>query len=137
MIGPDLHVLVLRQMNSVAVVRRPSLSEFADQFEKAIKEKQDLTRRLQSALEEIAKLNSNVADLECQLAASKRSASSAADARLESLLAARERLIRDEFERKFQDLSLEVKRQRKKYAHQIAEMKQQMSNCICRASGLE
>jgi len=47
------------------------------------------------------------------------------DARLQSLLAARERLIRDEFERKFQELTVEVKRERNRYTQEV--------HCICRA----
>jgi hypothetical protein len=57
------------------------------------------------------------------------------DARLQSLLAAKERLIRDEFERKYQHLAAEVKRQRNRYTEEVQELKRQLSNCICRVSG--
>jgi hypothetical protein len=57
------------------------------------------------------------------------------DARLQSLLAAKERLIRDEFERKYQELALEVKRERNRYTEEVQKLKRQLSNCICRVSG--
>ena len=53
------------------------------------------------------------------------------DARLQSLLAAKERLIRGEFERKYQNLAVEVKRQRNRYTEEVQELKRQLSNCIC------
>jgi hypothetical protein len=53
------------------------------------------------------------------------------DARLQSLLAAKERLIRDEFERKYQYLAVEVKRQRNRHTEEVQELKRQLSNCIC------
>ena len=57
------------------------------------------------------------------------------DARLQSLLAAKEKLIRDEFERKYQELAVEVKRERKRYTEEVQKLKRQLSNCICRVSG--
>jgi hypothetical protein len=57
------------------------------------------------------------------------------DARLQSLLAAKERLIRDEFERKYQELAVEVKQQRNRYTEEVQKLKKQLSNCICRVSG--
>ena len=58
-----------------------------------------------------------------------------ADARLQSLLAAKERLIRDEFERKYQELVVELKRERNRYREEVQRLKRQSSNCICRVSG--
>ena len=57
------------------------------------------------------------------------------DARLQSLLAAKERLIRDEFERKYQELAVEMKRERNRYTEEVQKLKRQLSNCICRVSG--
>ena len=57
------------------------------------------------------------------------------DARFQSLLAARERLFRDEFERKYQELAVEVKRERNRYTEEVRKLKRQLSNCMCRASG--
>src|SRR5215831_17939763 len=41
------------------------------------------------------------------------------DARSQSILAARERLMRDEFERKYQELAVEVKRQRNRDTEEV------------------
>jgi hypothetical protein len=57
------------------------------------------------------------------------------DARVQSLLAARERLIRDEFERKYQELAVEVKQERNRHIEEVRKLKRQLSNCICGASG--
>jgi hypothetical protein len=54
------------------------------------------------------------------------------DARLQSLLAAKERLIRDEFERKYQELAAEVKRERHRYTEEVQKLKRQLSTCICK-----
>ena len=131
--------------------RRPSLSEFAEQFETVMNERQDLTSRLNKALDDITamtqlhkrdhaefdcertRLNSEIARLRAQLT---RSLSPSGDeGRFQSLLGARERLIRDEFEKKFQELTLEVKRERNRYTQEVQKVKQQMATCICRASG--
>jgi hypothetical protein len=56
------------------------------------------------------------------------------DARLQSLLAAKERLIRDEFERKYQELAVEMKRERNRYTEEVQKLRRQLSNCICRVS---
>jgi len=54
------------------------------------------------------------------------------DARFQSLLAAKERLMRDEFERKYQELAVEVKRERHRYTEEVQKLKRQLSTCICR-----
>jgi hypothetical protein len=56
------------------------------------------------------------------------------DARFQSLLAARERLIRDEFERKYQELAVAMKRERNRYTEEVQKLKRQLSGCICRDS---
>ena len=131
--------------------RIPSLSEFAEQFESVINEKRDLASRLKKALDDITamtqlheqenaefdsertRLNSEIAKLQAQL--NRLSKTSGDEGRFQSLLAARERLIRDEFERKFQDLTVEVKRERNRYTQEVQKVKQQMATCICQASG--
>ena len=94
---------------SVKVRQQLSLSEFAEQFEEVINEND--------------RLNSEIVDLRAQL-----------NGRLQSLLAVKEKLIRDEFDRKFRDLQVDVKRERSKYAELIQEVKKQLSSCICRAN---
>jgi septal ring factor EnvC (AmiA/AmiB activator) len=167
-----------------------SLTEFAEQFESAVKENQDLVFRLGKALDEVAamtqlhqraraeldaersRLKSEMASLRVQLTNAERSAnqipqqtraemeaersrlnseieslraqlakaaspsqrSIGDDPRLQSLLAAKEKLIRDEFERKLQELTVEVRRQRKNHMEQVQVMKEQIANCICKAS---
>jgi chromosome segregation ATPase len=167
-----------------------SLTEFAEQFESAVKENQDLVFRLGKALDEVAamtqlhqraraeldaersRLNSEMASLRVQLTNAERSAnqipqqtraemeaersrlnseieslraqlvkaaspsqkSIGDDPRLQSLLATKEKLIRDEFERKLQELTVEVRRQRKTHMEQVQAMKEQIANCICKAS---
>ena len=135
--------------------RRPSLNEFLEQLESVVNEKQDLTCRLSKALDDITamtqlhdrvqaefdcertRLNSEIADLRAQLIRlSKESENGTVDDRRpQSLLAAREKLIRDEFERKFQELTVEVKRERNRYTQEVQKLKTQLSNCICRVSG--
>ena len=135
--------------------RRPSLNEFLEQLESVVNEKQDLAYRLGKALDDITamtqlhdrvqaefdcertRLNSEIADLRAQLIGlSNRSENGTTDdARLQSLLAAKERLIKDEFERKFQESAVEVKRERSRFTLEVQKLKRQLSNCICRASG--
>jgi uncharacterized membrane-anchored protein YjiN (DUF445 family) len=107
----------------------PSLSEFVDQFESAMKEKRDLTLLLNKALSEKAILNQmyetariEIEDLRAQL-----------NGRSDPLLSVREKLIREEFDRKFQELTLEVRRERNRYGERVRELKKQLSSCICRA----
>ncbi len=132
---------------------KPSLSDFAEQFESVVKEKQDLAARLNKALADIsamtqlhqrahadfdserARLNSEINGLRAQIIglSNRRENGNIEDARLQSLLAARERLIRDEFERKFQELTVEVKQERSRHTQEVQKLKTQLSNCICRA----
>jgi hypothetical protein len=133
-----------------------SLNEFAEQFEKAIHDKQALSTRLGQALDEIASmsryfqeertrfeaernnLNLEIESLRAQLSESSRKdhRKIEQDAGIQSVLAARERLIRDEFERKFQELTIDVRRLRKKHSDEVQRLKDQLSNCICRGAGL-
>ena len=117
----------------------PSLAEFAEQFECVIQENKNLESLLRAALDEKAalqevhdelaakfdcetgRLNSEIGNLRTQISS-----------RLDSLLSVRERLMKDEFERKFQELTMEVKRERNKYGQLVQEMKTQLSSCICR-----
>lgn len=132
-----------------------SLTEFIDQFEVAIREKRDLACRLNEALDEIAAidklyqqrraqfdsekqlLNSEIDKLRTQvLEISKTNEKKVADtAVVQSLLETRERLVREEFGRKFQELTVEVRQQRKKYNEQVEKMKNQLEGCICQGSG--
>jgi F0F1-type ATP synthase membrane subunit b/b' len=116
------------------------LSYLAEQFASLLNEKRDLTSQLSEALDENTalnrlynqgreefdreriRLNSEIANLRSQLTS-----------RLQSILAVKEKLIREEFERKFQELTVEVRQERHRYRNAIEEMKRQLSSCICRA----
>jgi hypothetical protein len=136
-------------------VRRPSLSEFADQFELAIKERDEIAVRLSKALDDLTavsqlyersriqfegerkRLHAEVESLHTQMAElskKKEKAVSADDISVKSLLATQERLIRDEFEKKYQELTVQVRTQRKKYTQQVDDLKKRLSSCMCRAS---
>ena len=117
-----------------------SLSYLAEQFGCLLNEKRDLTSQLNKALDgnatlnrlyeqtcakfdvERIQLNSEITNLRSQLTS-----------RLQSIVAIKEKLMREEFERKFQELTLEVRQERQRYKNAIEKMKQQIASCICRA----
>ena len=117
-----------------------SLSYLAEQFGCLLNEKRDLTSQLSKALDENAalnrlysrtcaesdaeriRLNSEIANLRSQVTG-----------RVQSILAVKEKLMREEFERKFQELTVEVRQERQRYRNAIAEMKRQIASCICQA----
>jgi hypothetical protein len=123
-------------------IRRPglSLSDFAEKFQCLVNENRDLTFRLSKTLDENAalnelhkqacvefdgeriRLNSEIANLKLQL-----------NSRLNSILTAKEKLIREEFERKFQELTLQIRQERNRYRNAVEDMKKRMARCICRA----
>jgi hypothetical protein len=127
------------------------MSEFADQFECVIKEKRELESRLHEALDEKAalthlyehmriqfdgernRLTSEIASLRDELNRSAKPRGPAVVDRdsVQSLLIAKEKLIKEEIDRKVQELTIEIRRERKKYATQIETMKSRLSNCIC------
>jgi hypothetical protein len=104
-------------MGLTTSVRNParpaSLNDFVDEFECMTKERSELTLRLSQVLDENQSLRAQLSS------------------RMESLLAARERLIREEFERKYQDLLVEVRRERTRHGQLVEKMKKQISSCIC------
>jgi hypothetical protein len=141
-------------MSTVIAGKPTPMSDVAERFETVVKEKRDLACRLSQALDEMNAINqlyrersaefvaektlleSEIEKLRAVVAESsknqeKRTADSAA---VRSILEAREKLIREEFSRKFQDLAVEVKRQRTKYDEQVGEMKKKLSACICQPS---
>jgi len=54
---------------------------------------------------------------------------------IQSLLETKERLMRNEFERKFQELAVQVKRQRIQHTEQVDKLKKQLQDCICNGPG--
>ena len=117
----------------------PSLNDFAEQFESLLHERNDFRSRLSAALDENSalvrlqeerradfereqgRLNSEITSLQSQLSG-----------RLQSVLAAKDKLMREEYERKFQELTVEVKQERKKCGEMIEQIRKQMAGCICR-----
>jgi DNA repair exonuclease SbcCD ATPase subunit len=121
---------------------RPSLGDLAEQFEAAVSEKRSLETRLTQAAGEFdgerSRLHSEIAVLREQLEQlQKPKQSETAEGTQESISSAKERLIRDEMERKFQALIIETRRERNRFAEQVAKMKTKLSKCICQSSGLE
>ncbi len=128
-----------------------SLSEIADYLEQALRDKAALQYRLVDLLEENERLHlrcSRTAEpnrpvTETGLAASALSTGKGIDEKFEvagwqkAALAAREKLIRDEFERKTQLLQVELNRERHALAKRMEQLEQEMSGCICREFRVE
>jgi hypothetical protein len=109
-----------------------SLNDFAEQFECLLNEKRDLTLRLSKALDENAALNQLLKQARAEIVNPQSQLSGG----LQSLLAAKEKLIREEYERKFQELTVEVRQVRSRYNKLIEETKKRIASCICRAKAL-
>jgi len=116
-----------------------SLSYFAEQFASLLNENRDLTSQLSKALDENAALNQlykqACAEFDgerIRLNAEIANLRSQVTSRLQSILAIKEKLMSEEFERKFQELTLEMRRERHTYRNAIEEMKKQTASCICR-----
>jgi hypothetical protein len=123
-----------------------SLTTIAEDLDQAIQHRQDIEHRLREVLRERDNLNarceqtraelasvrmrlkSEIADLQLQLAESSKSTFK----RQQAELAAREKLMRDEFERKLQTIQVALKQERHQLQQRLAKMKEEMSACICR-----
>ena len=130
------------------------VQSFPTELLSELREKRDLACRLSQALDEMmamnelykqrrAEFNAEKSHLQSEIerlqalveAYSKNEEKKTTDsAAVRSILEAREKLIREEFTRKFQELAVEVKRQRTKYDGQVEEMKRRLSGCICQPS---
>jgi chromosome segregation ATPase len=78
------------------------------------------------------RLNSEIAALRAQLEPQKKSQSGGEGSTVSS--AAKERLIKEELERKFQAMIVEARREQKRYAEQLAQLKIKLSQCVCQPS---
>ena len=123
-----------------------SLTAIAEDLDRALRYRQDIEQQLNAAIRERDNMNARCAearaelasvrirlkteitDLQMQLAESSRSAAN----RYQAELAAREKLIRDEFERKLQTIQVAMKQERHQLQQRVAKMKEEMSGCICR-----
>ena len=126
-----------------------STSEMAERLARSHVDKQELESRIADLLEEnnilklrctVAateltderqRLNAEIATLKSQIVDAQQMREKAGIGAREAESAARDRLLKDEFERKVQELHVEVKRERMKYAEQMHALKQKMANCIC------
>jgi hypothetical protein len=81
-------------------------------------------------------LNSELEKLRMAISECSREDGKASGVRrgIQVLLETKERLLRQEFERKYQELAGEVRRQRKQHTEQVDKLKQQMADCICNMS---
>ena len=142
---PETHTLAGRQGPG-------SLVELAEQLEIAQREKREIASQLREAFAEIAAINKLYNERRTQFESEKDFLISELDklraevreypkkgenkasmsGGVQSLLETRERLVREEFERKFQDLAIVVKRQRQKYNERVDEMRKHLSGCICK-----
>jgi hypothetical protein len=98
-----------------AVEQTRSFGDIAEYLERTFKDKQTLERRLIEVLEE-----------------NKRLKSRAIGGRHEAELALRERLLKDEFERKTQALQLEMNKERRQLVECVEKLKKELAGCFCR-----
>jgi DNA repair exonuclease SbcCD ATPase subunit len=141
----------------------PSLAEIAEQLERALVDKQALEGRLADVFEENRRLCENydqsisefaqeqerlkfeIEDLRWQVAESRKQLQEKPGAgRQVAELAARERLLKDEYERKVQALQLELNKERHQftkertvYTQRIEKMQLDRAACICRGVQIE
>jgi chromosome segregation ATPase len=117
---------------------RPSLSEFADQLDSVIRENHDLASQLNQATREKATLcqlyEQSRTEYESErdrLNAEIETLRSQINGRVQHLLSTKERLMREEYERKFQDMMVSVRQERHKYTTHVEKLKTELSSCIC------
>ncbi len=104
-----------------------SLGALAENLDRALAEKQVLERRLAEALEENRRLSAQVSDGQQKLQDKP-----AISGRHYAEFAARERLLKDEYERRVQALQTEFNKERHQHAKRLEQMKMDMANCICK-----
>ena len=121
-----------------------SASEMAERLARSHVDKQELESRLDELLHE-----NNILKLQCSAAAAEledeqKRLTGEADklraqlelkqsgvGRQEAESSARERLLKDAFERKIEDLQVALNRERQHSARQVEEMETRLGNCIC------
>ena len=112
-----------------------SLRGQLEQLQRKNKSDAEDTTRQRKAFSEFEsernRLNSEIAALRSQLEQQKKSQSGAEGATVSS---ARERSIKDELERKFQAAIVEARREQKRNAEQLAQLKIRLSQCVCQSS---
>jgi hypothetical protein len=129
---------------------QPSATEIAERLARSHIDKQQLEGRLDELLHE-----NNILKLQCSAAAAELEdeqkrlkgeidslraqldARQPGEGRHEAEAAARERLLKDEFERKLETLQVELNRERQRSARQLEEIQARFGSCICGAALME
>ena len=111
-----------------------SLNDIAEHLQVALHKNNELERRLTEVLSETHELQRRLAESNAAAkAAEEATAKVKGIGRQHAELTARERLMRDELERKIQTLELELKRERHLSAQKVATMKNELAGCICQS----
>ena len=91
--------------------------------------------RCSVATEEFAKerqrLQGEIADLKSRVSAAESAPVKTGGGRLGAECAARERLMKDEFERIVQSLRVDLKMERQRHETQLKTLKDRLTGCIC------
>jgi hypothetical protein len=110
-----------------------SLADIAEHLERTFKDRQNLERKLTELVEENNRLASRCAAVDAELASmGKLKSKTAGPGRHEAELAVRERLLKDEFERKTQELRLEMNKERRQLVECVEKLKMELAGCFCR-----
>jgi len=114
------------------------LSTSAGRSEHSNAESRNLLSRLTQALDENAALSrkyeESLAEFDRhrdELNAEIEKLNARLSGRLKSLLEPREKLMREEYERRFQDLTVDLRSERGKYSRELKALKERMGLCIC------
>lgn len=115
------------------------LADITDHLAQAFQEKQELDLRLKEVVhqrdalqERLSEASGEIARLQKQLADAIKS-ELVVKGRQSAEIAVRERLIRDDVQREFQTLQIQLKRERHQLSQKIARMESDLSGCICRS----
>jgi hypothetical protein len=123
-----------------------SLANMAQDLERALRRQHDIERHLNEALQEKDQLKASCAAANAELASVRlhlkseifelqrhlTESSKTASSRNQAEFAAKEKLIRDEYERKLQAFQVSLKQERRQLQARIDRMKEDLSGCICR-----
>jgi len=115
------------------------LRAFIEQLQiKSKSEAEETTRQRKTLAEfesERSRLNSEIVSLRARIEELQKKSASGAEAG--TMSSAKERLIKDELERKFQAAIVEARREQKRFAEQVVKMKTKLAKCICQSSSLD
>jgi hypothetical protein len=110
-----------------------SLGDIAEHLERTFKDKQNLEQKLTELVEENKRLAIRCAKVDAELASiEKLNGKTAGQGRQEAELAVRERLLKDEVERKTQELRIEMNKERRLLVECVERMKKELAGCFCR-----